>query len=130
LLFEEWMPGRKKANAIDAQIGVRLRLRRTALGLSQSALGRELGLTFQQVQKYENGKNRISAGHLYRIALLLGVPISYFFDALAEKEPSIVQPEFSQAKNLAVWRAFSRIRRSGLRHSLLKLVEALAAPCR
>jgi transcriptional regulator with XRE-family HTH domain len=68
--------------AIDAHVGQRLRARRIALGLSQGELGRRLGLTFSQVQKYEKGVNRIGAGRLYHAASLLGVPVQYFFEGL------------------------------------------------
>ena len=69
----------RKVSEVDASVGVRVRLRRKELGLSQSALGAKLGITFQQVQKYENGTNRISAGCLYDISKVLSVPIEYFF---------------------------------------------------
>lgn len=65
---------------IDKHVGSRLRLRRTILGMSQSKLGKALGLTFQQIQKYERGANRIGASRLYHIARLLDVPIDFFFD--------------------------------------------------
>lgn len=67
-------------NAVDVHVGARVRVRRKALGLSQEALARTLELTFQQVQKYERGTNRISASKLYEIAKTLQVSISYFFD--------------------------------------------------
>ena len=67
-------------NAIDMHVGNRVRLRRTLLGISQEQLGAELNVTFQQVQKYERGANRISASRLWDISQILDVPISYFFD--------------------------------------------------
>ncbi len=70
------------ADQIDAYVGRRLRARRTELGVSQGRLGRQLGLTFSQVQKYEKGSNRIGAGRLYQLASILGVPVHYFFDGL------------------------------------------------
>jgi transcriptional regulator with XRE-family HTH domain len=69
----------KRANAYDLQVGERLAALRKARGLSQGELGQKLGITFQQVQKYERGTNRISAGRLYEIAVILGVGIQYFF---------------------------------------------------
>lgn len=72
--------------AFDAHVGQRVRLRRTLLGMSQERLGDALGLTFQQVQKYERGANRISAGTLYRLAQILDVPISFFFDGIEDVE--------------------------------------------
>jgi transcriptional regulator with XRE-family HTH domain len=70
-------------NAIDMDVGKRVRLRRTLLGMSQEQLGTELNITFQQVQKYERGANRISASHLWDIGQILDVPISYFFDDMS-----------------------------------------------
>ncbi|WP_449230770.1 helix-turn-helix domain-containing protein [Azospirillum doebereinerae] len=66
---------------MDAHVGQRVRMRRTLLGMSQEKLGEAIGLTFQQVQKYERGSNRISAGTLYRLGQVLDVPVSFFFDA-------------------------------------------------
>ncbi|MDC0444842.1 helix-turn-helix transcriptional regulator [Alphaproteobacteria bacterium] len=71
-------------NAIDMHVGKRVRLRRTLLGMSQEQLGAELNVTFQQVQKYERGANRISAPRLWDISQILDVPISYFFDDMSE----------------------------------------------
>ena len=71
-------------NAIDLHVGKRVRLRRTLLGLSQEQLGAELNITFQQVQKYERGANRISASRLWDMSQILDVPVSYFFDDMSE----------------------------------------------
>ncbi|GAA3678227.1 MULTISPECIES: helix-turn-helix domain-containing protein [Acetobacter] len=71
------------AETIDAHVGKRIRLRRTLLGLSQEKLGEALGVTFQQIQKYERGTNRVGASRLYDIATALDVPISFFFDDMA-----------------------------------------------
>jgi transcriptional regulator with XRE-family HTH domain len=71
-------------NAVDMHVGKRVRLRRTLLGLSQEQLGTELNITFQQVQKYERGANRISASRLWDISQILDVPINYFFDDMTE----------------------------------------------
>ena len=65
---------------VDAHVGRRVRLRRTMLGMTQTKLGEALGLTFQMVQKYEKGSNRIGASRLYELSKVLGVPVSYFFD--------------------------------------------------
>ena len=70
----------KSASEIDAYVGMRMRRRREALGVSQGRLGRHLGLTFSQIQKYEKGTNRIGAGRLYQIAGFLGVAPSHFFE--------------------------------------------------
>ena len=71
-------------NAIDMHVGKRVRLRRTSLGMSQEQLGTELNITFQQVQKYERGANRISASQLWDISQILDVPVSYFFDVMSQ----------------------------------------------
>lgn len=71
--------------AVEAHVGARVRLRRTLLGMSQEQLGERLGLTFQQVQKYERGANRISAGTLYQLGQILDVPISFFYDGYHEE---------------------------------------------
>src|SRR5579863_3439216 len=74
---------KKQANPVDAQVGSRVRIRRMLIGMSQEKLGDLLGLTFQQVQKYEKGVNRIGAGRLYEIARILGVPIEFFYEGVA-----------------------------------------------
>ncbi|MEL0205107.1 MAG: helix-turn-helix transcriptional regulator [Alphaproteobacteria bacterium] len=71
-------------NAIDMHVGKRIRLRRTLLGMSQEQLGSELDITFQQVQKYERGANRVSASRLWGISQILDSPINYFFDDMSE----------------------------------------------
>ena len=71
------------ADPIDVHVGSRIRLRRQLLGLSQEKLGESLGLTFQQVQKYERGANRVSASRLFDLSVVLGVPISFFFDDIS-----------------------------------------------
>src|ERR1700677_4898264 len=74
---------KKQANPIDAQVGNRVRIKRMLIGMSQEKLGDMLGLTFQQVQKYEKGVNRIGAGRLYEISRILGVPIDFFYEGVA-----------------------------------------------
>ena len=71
---------KKQPNPIDIHVGSRIRLRRTMLGMSQEKLGEALGITFQQVQKYEKGTNRVGASRLQNIAAILGVPVSFFFE--------------------------------------------------
>lgn len=77
---------RKKEQTIDAYIGARVRLRRLMLGMSQESLGGQLSLTFQQIQKYEKGVNRISASRLYALARALSVPVNYFFEGLSNPD--------------------------------------------
>jgi transcriptional regulator with XRE-family HTH domain len=72
-----------KPNPIDVHVGARVRLRRTLLGMSQERLGEAIGLTFQQVQKYERGANRVGASRLYDLSRVLDVPVSFFFDDIA-----------------------------------------------
>jgi transcriptional regulator with XRE-family HTH domain len=74
----------KSPNPIDVHVGKRLRLRRTLLGMSQERLGELLGLTFQQVQKYERGANRIGSSRLFELGQILDVPISFFFDDMPQ----------------------------------------------
>lgn len=76
---------KKQPSSIDAHVGSRVRLRRMLIGMSQEKLGELLGLTFQQVQKYEKGANRIGASRLYDISQILAVPVSYFFDDVSEE---------------------------------------------
>ena len=76
---------KKSTGSIDIEIGSRVRMRRISIGMSQEKLGEMLGLTFQQVQKYEKGTNRISVGRLVDIAKILGVDIHFFFDGVTER---------------------------------------------
>jgi transcriptional regulator with XRE-family HTH domain len=79
-------PGSNEPDPVDIHVGARLRTRRTLLGMSQEKLAEAIGLTFQQVQKYEMGKNRISASRLYQFAQILDVSISYFFEGYEEQD--------------------------------------------
>lgn len=83
---------------VDIHVGARLRTRRGVMGLSQEALANKVGLTFQQIQKYERGTNRISAGRLYELAQILEVPVSYFFDEIEEGEQQAPVIEKKKAK--------------------------------
>jgi transcriptional regulator with XRE-family HTH domain len=122
----------KKANPIDAQVGNRVRIRRMLIGMSQERLGDLLGLTFQQVQKYEKGVNRIGAGRLFEIARILGVPIDFFYDgvgasndSLAEAAPPVM--EFvSSGEGLQLSLAFMKIKDPKVRKRVLDLVKSLA----
>ncbi|MDE7547567.1 helix-turn-helix transcriptional regulator [Acetobacter fabarum] len=87
------------AETIDAHVGKRIRLRRTLLGLSQEKLGEALGVTFQQIQKYERGTNRVGASRLYDIATALDVPISFFFDDMPSPAmPSMINTGFAETR--------------------------------
>jgi transcriptional regulator with XRE-family HTH domain len=117
------------ARDIDAHVGRRMRQRREYLGISQGRLGRHLGLTFSQVQKYEKGSNRIGAGRLYMIAAFLGVPVQYFFEGLeGEAMPSPQPRNGRRGDELAVLEeAFLAITDGDTRRSVLALVRSLAA---
>jgi transcriptional regulator with XRE-family HTH domain len=112
---------------IDVHVGRRLRARREALGLSQGALGRRLGITFSQIQKYEKGVNRIGAGRLYRMASLLDVPVDYFYDELGTPPPRQVEETRagSAAEASRLQEAFGRINDPQARHAVLSLVASL-----
>jgi transcriptional regulator with XRE-family HTH domain len=121
---------RRGGDPRDAEIGQRVRALRLQRGLSQTELGQLISVTFQQVQKYEKGANRISAGRLQRIAEVLGVPVAYFFAAPAGKETSDAAAEhggFLQTEGaLRLARAYARIKEPGIRLQLLRLTEAIA----
>ena len=123
---------KKQANPIDAQVGNRVRLRRMLIGMSQERLGELLGLTFQQVQKYEKGVNRIGAGRLFEIARILGVPIDFFYDGVAAPAEGLVDAtppvmEFmSSGEGLQLSLAFMKIKDPKVRKRVLDLVKSLA----
>jgi len=126
---------KKQANPIDIQVGNRVRIRRMLIGMSQERLGDLLGLTFQQVQKYEKGMNRISASRLQTICKILGVQISFFFeggDILPsdttndEPERGGIAPYLKSREAVALNTNFLAIKDAGKRRALVKLVEALA----
>lgn len=129
---------RKSPNPIDVYVGNRVRLRRVLVGLSQEKLGEALSLTFQQVQKYEKGTNRISASRLYRIAQILEVPVQFFFEGIAgPDEPGapgfadgadqIQMMDFlSSTEGLQLNKAFAEIRSPAVRRKVVELVKTLA----
>jgi transcriptional regulator with XRE-family HTH domain len=121
----------KKANPIDAQVGNRVRIRRMLIGMSQEKLGDLLGLTFQQVQKYEKGVNRIGAGRLFEIARILGVPIDFFYDGIGEPAKSSedtppVMAFVSSGEGLQLSLAFMKIKDPKVRKRVLDLVKSLS----
>jgi transcriptional regulator with XRE-family HTH domain len=126
---------KKQANPVDAHVGHRVRLRRMLIGMSQERLGELLGLTFQQVQKYEKGINRIGAGRLFEVAGILGVPIGFFYeDADANGtasgfseagEPPPVMEFLASGEGLQLSLAFMRIKDLKVRRRLLDLVRSL-----
>ena len=125
----------KRPNPTDVYVGSRVRMRRKMLGLSQEKLGEKLGITFQQIQKYEKGTNRVGASRLQAMATALDVPVSYFFpDAAPDAAGAGMQEEsaaymmdlMSSAEGLELSRAFVRIRNAKLRRKLVDLVRAMA----
>ncbi len=133
------MIAKKAPNPIDKHVGSRVRMRRMMLGMSQEKLGDALGLTFQQVQKYEKGTNRIGASRLQQISIILQVPVSFFFegaptvpsgprqDGMAEApSPSYVSDFLATSDGLALTKAFMRIGDSKLRRRIVDLVEQIA----
>ena len=119
----------KSASEIDAYVGMRMRRRREALGVSQGRLGRHLGLTFSQIQKYEKGTNRIGAGRLYQIAGFLGVAPSHFFEGVDSPTGVVTALPNGSARRdefLVLNEAFSGIHDAETRASVLALVRSLA----
>lgn len=128
---------KKKANPIDTHVGGRIRLRRNMVGMSQEKLGESLGITFQQVQKYEKGTNRVGASRLQAIANILNVPVAFFFED-APGSSSDASPGFAEesaasslmdfctsAEGLQLNRAYIAITDPKVRRKVLDLVKAL-----
>ena len=129
-------------NPVDIHVGGRVRMRRTLLGLSQEKLGDAVGLTFQQIQKYERGANRVGASRLHEFSRILDVPISYFFDALPaelktykgrmarglEDQPlePIESDPLTRRETLELVRAYYRITNPRVRRRVFELTKALA----
>ncbi len=134
------MIAKKSPNPIDKHVGSRVRMRRMMLSMSQEKLGDALGLTFQQVQKYEKGTNRIGASRLQQISHILQVPVSFFFDGAPNvpgggrtegmgeaPSPAYVSDFLATSDGLALTKAFMRISDSKLRRRIVDLVEQIAA---
>ncbi len=130
---------KKKPNPIDIHVGSRIRLRRNMLGMSQEKLGENLGITFQQIQKYEKGTNRVGASRLQAISSILSVPVAFFFEdapgkengsfgGLAEDNSTTYVVDFlNSSEGLQLNRAFVKINDSKVRRKVVDLVKALAA---
>lgn len=130
------MSENKLPSGIDRVVGQRVRWRRRELKLTQERLGELLNLTFQQVQKYEKGVNRVSAGRLFEIASVLGVPITYFYEGAADfvdhenaqlAEDDAAHAPFMNSETLELIAAFQKIEDISLRKSLLNTVRAAAS---
>ena len=128
-------------NPIDIHVGKRVRLRRTLLGMSQEKLGKAINLTFQQVQKYERGTNRIGSSRLYQLSQVLDIPVSYFFDDLPSEISGLKAPGLADIKiasfegdplvkreTLELVRAYYRIMDPRVRKRVFELVKAVAKP--
>ncbi len=131
------MSRKKGPNDTDIHVGARIRARRILMSMSQEKLGEALGVTFQQVQKYEKGVNRIGAGRLHQIADMLAVPISFFYDGLPS---DLIEPEgglrdsaalaydtnLSAEEGRMLVSYFTRIRSSRMRRALLDMARSMA----
>lgn len=129
------MVNKRAPNPVDVHVGLRLRMRRMMLSLSQEKLGEALGVSFQQIQKYEKGSNRIGAGRLQDIARRLEVPISYFYDDMPGSEPatgfadtgvSYVSELLTSSDGVELTRAFLRVKDPAVRRRIVELVKSIA----
>ena len=126
--------GRKRLTPIDQHVGSRVRMRRLMLDMSQSSLADELGLTFQQVQKYEKGVNRVGSGRLQIIADILQVPITFFFEGAPGRRkldseapsPSFVTELVTTVDGLRLTKAFVQVKETRLRRIIVEMVEQIA----
>jgi transcriptional regulator with XRE-family HTH domain len=118
----------KGTTAHDIEVGQRIRARRMAKGMSQTELGQLLGVTFQQVQKYEKGVNRVGAGRLVRVGEALDVPVSFFFGATdaGSSDTREILGFLDSSYSLRLLRAFSRIPPGGIQRAVVELVESIA----
>ncbi len=132
------MMAKKAPNPIDKHVGSRVRMRRMMLSMSQEKLGDALGLTFQQVQKYEKGTNRIGASRLQQISHILQVPVAFFFEGAPSLQgqtpdgmheapsPAYVADFLATSEGLSLTKAFMRIKEAKLRRRIVDLVEEIA----
>jgi transcriptional regulator with XRE-family HTH domain len=126
----------KAPNPVDKHVGSRVRMRRMLIGMSQEKLGEALGITFQQIQKYENGVNRIGASRLHLISRALGVPIEFFYEGAPEEgttgrgKAAAAVPDVSSflatSDAVDLMKAFVQIKDRGVRRRIVKLAEELA----
>ena len=124
-------------NPVDIYVGRRLRQRRTMLGMNQNALAKALGLSFQQIQKYERGVNRIGSSRLYHLSQILDVPIGYFFEGAPKvgarrvngsetQDGAVTVDPKSKRETLELVRAFTKISDSTVRKRLLEVAKAIS----
>jgi transcriptional regulator with XRE-family HTH domain len=126
--------GTRKANPVDAEVGRRIKLQRLSAGWSQTELGDKVGVTFQQVQKYERGQTRVGASRLTQIAKVLNVPVAEFFETAkpASKHESFAQSPLdllSQPLALKLLQLFSEITDRDMRQTIVQLVEMIRHSC-
>lgn len=130
---------KKKPDPIDIHVGSRVRLRRTMMGMSQEKLGDSLGITFQQIQKYEKGTNRMGASRPQNIAVVLNTPVAFFFEDAPQsvdetagegmnesKSPNYIVDFLSSSEGLQLNRAFVKIENNIIRRRIIDLVKSLA----
>ena len=116
---------------VDLHVGVRIRMRRKEMGVSQERLADALGITFQQVQKYERGANRVSASKLWEIATALTTPVAYFYDGLGDRQAATAERDAAQefilsTEGIALMTAFPRIVEPAIRQKLVELIRVVA----
>ena len=116
---------------VDSHVGVRIRMRRKEMGVSQERLAESLGITFQQVQKYERGANRVSASKLWEIAAALKTPVAYFYDGLSDRDAVAAQRDAAQEFMLSIdgielMSCFPRITEPAIRRKIVELVRVVA----
>ena len=135
--------GENGPRPVDVHVGTRLRQRRTLIGMSQTKLGEEVGLTFQQIQKYERGANRIGASRLYQLSNVLDIPVSYFFEEMpgevqrtrgdygssghaSRTHAAMTDDPMAKRETLELVRAYYKIEDPNVRHGIGDLVKSLA----
>jgi transcriptional regulator with XRE-family HTH domain len=116
---------------VDRHVGLRIRMRRKEMGVSQERLAESLGITFQQVQKYERGANRVSASKLWEIAAALKTPVAYFYDGLGDQDAIAAQRDATQefmlsSEGMELMAAFPRIAEPAIRRKIVDLVRVVA----
>ncbi|MEE9272791.1 MAG: helix-turn-helix transcriptional regulator [Robiginitomaculum sp.] len=126
----------RSPNPVDIHVGTRVRLRRLLLKMSQEKLGNALGVTFQQVQKYERGSNRVGASRLWKMAQVMEVPVGFFYEGLGENAPSaefaegdqtpIVYDFINSTDGVSLAMAVSKIKNKAIRRQILELARSLA----
>src|ERR671926_101672 len=119
-------PGKKRTTEVDRVIGAKIRMRRGELGMTQTDLAKAVGVTFQQVQKYEQGKNRVGGSRLAGIAKALAVPVSYFFDQSAEEMEAVQGSLLDKRGAVSLLRAYAAIKDQRQRQAMVNIARAMA----